>query len=36
MYPQSPWEPVADPLRSAEHTLGTTELDEWELFYQEG
>jgi hypothetical protein len=24
MYPRFPWEMVADPLRSAEHTLGTT------------
>jgi hypothetical protein len=27
MYPQITWELVADPLRSMEHTLGTTALD---------
>jgi hypothetical protein len=26
MYPRIPWELVADPLGSAEHTLGTTAL----------
>jgi len=26
MYPRKPWELVADPLGSAEHTLGTTGL----------
>jgi len=26
MYPRIPWELVADPLESAEHTLGTTAL----------
>jgi hypothetical protein len=26
MYPRIPWELVADPVRSAEHTLGTTAL----------
>jgi hypothetical protein len=27
MYPRIPWELVADTLRSAEHTLGTTVLE---------
>jgi hypothetical protein len=27
MYPRIPWELVADPLGSAEHTLGTTALE---------
>jgi hypothetical protein len=27
MYPRIPWEMVADPLRSAEHTLGTAAID---------
>ena len=29
MYPRIPWELVADPLGYAEHTLGTTVLDQW-------
>ena len=28
MYPRIPWELVAEPLESAEHTLGITVLDE--------
>jgi hypothetical protein len=28
MYPRIPWEQVADPLGSAEHTLRTTYLDD--------
>jgi hypothetical protein len=27
MYPRIPWEPVVNPLESAEHNLGTTELE---------
>jgi hypothetical protein len=27
MYPRVPWELVVDPLGSAEHTLGTTDID---------
>jgi len=31
MYSRIPWELVADPLRYAEHTLGTTVLDVFSL-----
>jgi hypothetical protein len=34
MYPRIPWELVADPLGSAKHMMGTTELDDWENFYK--
>jgi hypothetical protein len=27
MYPRIPWELVVDPLQSAEHSLGTSELE---------
>jgi len=29
MYPRFPWELVADPLGSAERTLGNTGIEEW-------
>ena len=37
MYPRIPWELVADPLGSAEHTLGTTALEQrFSNFFQVG
>jgi len=34
MYSQIPWELVADPLGTAEHTLGTTDAECMELCLQ--
>jgi hypothetical protein len=33
MYPRIPWELFANPLRSAEHTLGTTDVEHLVTFY---
>jgi hypothetical protein len=35
MYPQIPWEVVADTLGSTEHILGTTELPECKIILYE-
>jgi len=34
MYPRIPWELVADPLGSAEHTLGSTALRHYYIFWK--